>query len=71
MKIHFNTRGQAPEDENNRMPAELMRRYEVVIAPRRKQRVLKLREVSAAHVGKLVSVKVRARAGPHSTLVVK
>ena len=42
------------------LPAELMRRFEVVIRPRSKAAPLKLREVSARHVGRLVSVRVRA-----------
>ena len=35
-----------------------MRRFEVVIRPRIKAAPLKLREVSARHVGRLVSVRV-------------
>ncbi|KAK9837164.1 hypothetical protein WJX81_007375, partial [Elliptochloris bilobata] len=47
----------AAEDDANRLPAELMRRYEVVIRPRQKQKAIKLREVSAEHIGKLVRVQ--------------
>ena len=43
------------------MPAELMRRHEVVFKPRSKMRPVHLRRVGAEHVGQLVSVKVRCR----------
>ena len=41
------------------MPAELMRRHEVVFKPRSKKGPVHLRRVGAEHVGQLVSVKVR------------
>ena len=49
------------------MPAELMRRHEVVFKPRSKKRAVHLRCVGAEHVGRLVSVKVSCctwRQGP-------
>ena len=50
---------QAVEDDANRLPPELMRRYEVVVRPRQKHKAIKLRDVSAAHIGKLVRVQAR------------
>lgn len=41
------------------MPPELTRRYEVVVKPQTKQRALKLREINADHIGRLVTVQVR------------
>jgi hypothetical protein len=41
-----------------------MRRYEVVVRPRAKHRTVKLREVSAAHIGKLVRVQARPASPP-------
>lgn len=49
------------EDDANRLPAELMRRYEVVVVPRAKHAPIALRDVSAAHIGKLVRVQARSR----------
>ena len=43
---------------NDNMPAELTRRYEVVIKPQSKQKALKLREINADHIGRLVTVQV-------------
>jgi hypothetical protein len=45
---------------NDNIPPELMRRYEVVIRPQSKQKPLKLREVSADHIGRLVTLQVSA-----------
>ncbi|KAK9798943.1 hypothetical protein WJX73_006235 [Symbiochloris irregularis] len=39
------------------IPAELLRRYLVVVKPQSKSATLKLREIGARHVGQLVSVK--------------
>lgn len=44
---------------NDNMPPELTRRYEVVVRPQTKQRALKLREINADHIGRLVTVQVR------------
>lgn len=40
------------------IPAELLRRYLVVVKPQTKSPTMKLREIGARHVGQLVSVKV-------------
>ena len=40
------------------LPAELVRRYDVVVKPSAKQRSLRLREVSADHIGRLVVLQV-------------
>ena len=50
---------QAGADDANRLPPELMRRYEVLVRPRQKHKAIKLRDVSAAHIGKLVRVQAR------------
>lgn len=42
------------------IPAELLRRYMVVVKPQSKSPTLKLRDIGARHVGQLVSVKVSA-----------
>ncbi|BDA48060.1 DNA replication licensing factor MCM7 [Coccomyxa sp. Obi] len=42
---------------NDNMPPELTRRYEVVVKPQTKQRALKLREINADHIGRLVTVQ--------------
>eukprot|EP00884_Botryococcus_braunii_P012595 jgi/Botrbrau1/21336/Bobra.0184s0046.1 len=47
----------AREDPQNALPPELMRRYEVVIHPPAKMKALKMREVTARHIGKLVTVR--------------
>ena len=56
----------------NRMPAALMRRYDVYIVPEKYvpggnegkmpqgQPIIPMRQVTAEHIGKLVKVKVRA-----------
>ena len=51
---------QATADPQNRLPPELMRRYDVVFVPRSTQKRLKLREVGSKHVGTLVTVQVGA-----------
>ena len=40
------------------LPAELVRRFDVVVKPSAKQRPLRLREVSADHIGRLVILQV-------------
>ena len=40
------------------MPVELVRRYEVLVRPQVKQKPLRLREVSADHIGRLVTLQV-------------
>ena len=50
---------QQEDDGVGALPAELLRRYEVVIRPRGKAAPIKLREVCARHVGRLVTVRVR------------
>ena len=40
------------------LPAELVRRFDVVVKPAAKQRPLRLREVSADHIGRLVVLQV-------------
>ncbi len=40
------------------LPAELVRRFDVVVKPSAKQRPLRLREVSADHIGRLVVLQV-------------
>lgn len=57
------------EDDANRLPPELMRRYEVVVRPRQKHKAIKLRDVSAAHIGKLV--RVQARPLPRAMLLLQ
>ena len=52
---------QEPVDPQNRLPPELMRRYDVVFVPRKLQKHLKLREIGSKHVGRLVSVQVEAQ----------
>lgn len=49
---------QAAQDPQNRLPPELMRRYDVVFVPRSLQKTLKLREIASKNVGRLVSVQV-------------
>lgn len=43
---------------NTNLPAELVRRFDVVVKPSAKQRPLRLREVSADHIGRLVVLQV-------------
>ena len=56
--VHGSTCQELPRDDHDRLPAELMRRYEVLVLPRSSQKTKKLREISAQHIGKLVSVTV-------------
>ena len=49
---------QAPNDPNANVPVELVRRYEVLIRPQAKHKPLRLREVSADHIGRLVTLQV-------------
>ena len=44
------------------LPAELIRRFDVVVKPSAKQRSLRLREVSADHIGRLVVLQVSSHA---------
>ena len=46
-------------DPQNRLPPELMRRYDVVFVPRKLDKTLKLREIGSKHVGGLVTVQVK------------
>ena len=46
------------QDPQNRLPPELMRRYDVVFVPRSLQKPLKLREIGSKNVGRLVTVQV-------------
>ena len=50
-----------PADPQNRLPPELMRRYDVVFTPRKLDKHLKLREIGSKHVGRLVIVQVRSQ----------
>ena len=50
---------QEVQDPQNRLPPELMRRYDVVFVPRSLQKPLKLREIGSKNVGRLVTVQVR------------
>lgn len=59
---------QAQEDPQNALPAELMRRYEVVIHPPAKMQPLRMRQVAARNIGKLVVVRVRPLSVPPSLL---
>ena len=43
---------------NTNLPAQLIRRFDVAIKPSAKQRPLRLREVSADHIGRLVILQV-------------
>ena len=49
---------QEVQDPQNRLPPELMRRYDVVFVPRSLQKPLKLREIGSKNVGRLVTVQV-------------
>lgn len=49
---------QGNQDPQNQLPPELLRRYTVVFIPRKLQKLLKLRDVSSKHVGKLVTLQV-------------
>lgn len=49
--------------EATNIPAELLRRYQVVIYPRSSQLARRMRQVDARYIGGLVSVKVCGRAG--------
>lgn len=48
---------QAPNDPNANVPVKLVRRYEVLVRPQAKHKPLKLREVSADHIGRLVTLQ--------------
>lgn len=50
---------QPPEDPTQKLPASLMRRYEVFIRPRSSVKPLKMREIKAASIGHLVTMRVR------------
>ena len=43
---------------NTHLPAELVRRFDVVVKPSAKQRPLRLRDVSADHIGRIVILQV-------------
>lgn len=43
---------------NTNLPAELVRRFDVVLKPSAKQRPLRLRDVSADHIGRIVILQV-------------
>lgn len=49
---------QASEAANQRLPPALVRRYEVLIMPRKSAKALKMREVQSASIGHLVTVRV-------------
>lgn len=49
---------QAAEDPTQKLPASLMRRYDVVIRPRSSVKPLKMREIKAASIGHLVTMRV-------------
>lgn len=53
---------QEVQDPQNRLPPELMRRYDVVFVPRQLQKTLKLREIGSKNVGRLVTVQVSPKA---------
>lgn len=55
---------QVPTNPNANIPAELVRRYDVVVRPQAKARPLRLREVSADHIGRLVTLQVGLPLGP-------
>ena len=55
---------QAPNDPNANVPPELVRRYEVALRPQRKAKALRLREVSADHIGRLVTLQARCCCKP-------
>ncbi|KAK9806786.1 hypothetical protein WJX72_002809 [[Myrmecia] bisecta] len=46
-----------PQDQHQRLPAELTRRYEVLLIPRSDSGTLNMRAVDARHLGRLVSVR--------------
>lgn len=47
-----------PSDPFYGLPPELMRRYEIRLNADAQSKVLKMREVTAQHIGKLVSIRV-------------
>ena len=44
-------------DPNNKVPAELTRRYQVFVLPRVKDKSVPLRQVKAKHIGSLLTLK--------------
>ena len=44
-------------DENQNVPKSLIRRYEVLIMPRVKEKAIPLRQVRASYIGHLLTVK--------------
>ena len=48
------------------MPPELLRRFEVAFKPLSKAKTIPMRQIGAAHIGKLVSVKVRGHTAVRS-----
>ena len=50
---------------NTNLPAELVRRFDVVVKPSAKQRPLRLRDVSADHIGRIVILQVSSILATH------
>lgn len=68
--------GEAPPSEadlRRRYPPELMRRFEVYFSPRRDAKALSVRDVKAAHIGKLITLRglvIRAtEVSPQATVI--
>ena len=56
-------RGNQPETNRpaqNKIPAELSRRYDVLIKPQSTDLVVPIRNVKAEYIGKLINLKVRS-----------
>jgi hypothetical protein len=54
----MNLHGKQVGNINADLPAELVRRFAVVVKPSVKQRPLRLRDVSADHIGRIVILQV-------------